>query len=297
MMKYFKITIRSVKAFFKLNLLETSASLAYYALFSLPAVLFILIRISDLIIDPERARQYIFNVIGKMIGPQTTRSLEMAVEQIEFSEEETWKVALSIVILVFTASTIFSTLQYSFNRIFNIQNTAEGWNSVFHFLLKRLLSIGILIGFALILLFSLVLDMILSAVSSQIVEYISGIDWIVIMMGSVIAPVIVMTVLFILIFKVLPDAHLSTREVLSTSLLISLLFLAGKFAIGYYVGNTRMQNIYSSAAAVIAILLWSYYSSAIVLFGCTFLKEKLAMEGKDISLRNIYQNNETSRED
>ena len=227
-----------------------------------------------------------------MIGPKTTNSLEMAVTQIEFSEEETWKVVLSIVILIFTASTIFSTLQNSFNRIFNIHTEAEGWKSVFQFLLKRLLSIGLLLGFALILLFSLVLDMILSALSSQIVEFISGTEWIVVITGSIIAPIIVMTVLFILIFKVLPDAHLSTREVLSTSLLISFLFLIGKFAIGYYVGNTRMQNIYSSAAAVVALLLWSYYSSAIVLFGCTFLKEKLAMEGKDISLRTIYQDRE-----
>ncbi|MCB0665953.1 MAG: YihY/virulence factor BrkB family protein [Saprospiraceae bacterium] len=291
-MKYFKLTIKSIKSFCNLNLLETAASIAYYALFSLPAVLFILIRISDVVIDPQKARQYIFNEIGQMIGPKTTNSLEMAVTQIEFSEEETWKVVLSIVILIFTASTIFSTLQNSFNRIFNIHTEAEGWKSVFQFLLKRLLSIGLLLGFALILLFSLVLDMILSALSSQIVEFISGTEWIVVITGSIIAPIIVMTVLFILIFKVLPDAHLSTREVLSTSLLISFLFLIGKFAIGYYVGNTRMQNIYSSAAAVVALLLWSYYSSAIVLFGCTFLKEKLAMEGKDISLRTIYQDRE-----
>ena len=95
-----------------------------------------------------------------------------------------------------------------------------------------------------------------------------------------------------LIFKVLPDAQLSTREVFSSSVLISFLFLLGKFAIGYYVGNTHIHNIYSSAAAVIALLLWSYYSSAIILFGCTFLKEKLATEGKDIALRNIYRAHE-----
>jgi len=290
-MNFLKITIRSIKSFFNLNLLETAASLAYYALFSLPAVLFILIRITDLVIDPDRARQYIFGELGKMIGPQATNSLRQAVSQIELSEHETWKVAISIVILVFTASTIFSTLQHSFNRIFNIETDADGWTSLVHFLFKRLLSIGILLGFALILLFSLVLDIALSAFSSQIIEYISGVEWITVMTGSIIIPVVIMTALFILIFKVLPDAQLSTREVFTSSLLITFLFLLGKFAIGYYVGNTRIHNIYSSAAAVVALLLWSYYSSAIILFGCVFLKEKLASEGKDIALRSIYQQN------
>lgn len=291
-MKYIKIGIKSLKSFFELNLLETAASLAYYALFSLPAVLFILLRITDLIIDPEKIRHYIYSELGKMIGPEATRSLQEAVTQIEFSEGQTWQVAISITILIFTATTIFSTLQNSFNRVFQIESDAEGWRSFYHFILKRLLSIGLLFGFAIILLFSLVLDMVLSILSSQIIELVSGMEWIVISISSIVAPIIIITVLFILIFKILPDVQLSTRQVLAPSILIAFLFLLGKFAIGYYIGNTKFQNIYSSATAVIALLIWSYYSSAIILFGCTFLKEKISWEGKDISLRDFYNRSE-----
>ncbi|MCA9042077.1 MAG: YihY/virulence factor BrkB family protein [Planctomycetaceae bacterium] len=288
-MKFIKITLRSIKSFFYLNLLQISASLAYYALFSLPAVIFILLRITALVIDPDQARQFIFSELSKMIGPEATTSLQNAVVQIEFSEGQTWKVLLSIIILIFTASTIFTTLQNSFNTIFLIQRKTEGWISIYHFILKRLLSIGILLGFAIILLFSLVLDMVLSALGGRLMQYISGVEWVVILASSIILPVIIITALFILIFKVLPDVQLTVKDVLHPSLLIAFLFLAGKFAIGYYIGNTRLQNIYSSATAVIALLLWSYYSSAIILFGCAFLKEKMALEGKDISIREIYQ--------
>lgn len=297
MKKYFTIIKKSFRTFFDLNLLGTSASLAYYSLFSLPALLFVLFRITDIVIDPGQVRHYIFGELGKMLGSDVTESLQAAVEQIEFSEMETWKLIISIVILISTASTIFSTLQTSFNRIFKVETQADGWESILNMMIKRLLSIGMLLGFAVILLFSLVFDMLISAFSDRVIEYLTGLEWLLVAAGTVILPTLIMTALFVLIFKVLPDVKLSTKEVLSSALVISFLFLIGKFGIGYYVGNTKLQNIYSSAAAVIAILLWSYYSSAIILFGCTFLREKLAYEGKDFSLRELYFDHEEPQND
>ncbi len=284
-MKFFRIIQSTVKSFFRSDQMRTSAALAYYTLFSLPAVLFIIIRISDIFIDPGKARRYIYTELGGLIGSDAAQSLEIAVSQIEFSEEATWKIVVSVVVLVFTASNIFSTLQNSFNHILGVNTKAEGWYSILILILKRIWSIGILLGLAIILLISLVIDMAVSALSSRLLDYLSRIEWLMILIGSIIIPVIVMSSLFILLFKVLPDVKLKMSEVLTAALLTSFLFLAGKFAIGYYIGNTRAFDIYSSAAAIIAILLWSYYSTAIILFGCSFLKEKMEYEDRELEMK------------
>jgi membrane protein len=284
--KIIKIFYHTILSFFRKDMLRNSAALAYYALFSLPAVLFIMIRVSDIYIDPLKASRYIYGEIGRLIGTKAAQSLRETVNQIEFTEDSTWKVVLSVIILVFTATNIFSTLQNSFNNIFEVTTKTEGWTSIIQLVTKRILSIGILLGFVTILLISLVLDMALTALSSRILDYVSGNEWLAILLGSIIIPVVVLAALFTLLFKTLPDVKLKTSDVLAASLLTSILYLGGKFGIGFYLGSTKTYDIYPSASAIVAILIWSYYSSAVILFGCTFLKEKLTAEGRDFSTQS-----------
>ena len=170
---------------------------------------------------------------------------------------------MGIIVLAFSASVIFAQLQSSLNLIFRVpknQNGASAWHGVLGFVKRRLLSMGILLGFIFILVVSLL-------VSAAVSYLIAGYDFTEIRVLLFVANFLVFSFLFFLIYKFVPDRKVRISHSVLASIITALLFLCGKSLIGSYIGQTGMASAYGAAGSLVALLAWIYYSALIFFVG------------------------------
>lgn len=259
-----------------------AAALAYYAVFSLPAVLFLLVFVIGLLIDPRTVQEQIVNQFGGLIGNSSGQQLETMMRS---AQEKTsgggLRVLLGIAVLIVGASGAFTQLQKALNRAWEVEpDPAQG--GIKPFLMKRLLSLGILLTLAFLLLVSLTVSAILSALGDYIAGLLGGIPEFVLYASQLVVSFAVIAALFAVIFKVLPDAQLGWRDVWGGALVTTTLFVIGKFLIGYYLGRSDPGNAFGAAGALAVIMIWIYYSSMIVLLGAEFTQAWAAKKGRHV---------------
>lgn len=251
------------------NALKLSASLSYYTLFSLAPMLIIVLAISSIWLGQDAAEGYLFKQFRDLMGPIGALQLQEMIRNARMSGDTPWVSIVGFVTLFFGATGVFVEIQDSINTIWSIKVKPK--RSWLKYLRDRLLSFSLIVGVGFLLLVSLVL----SALLSVVYDYLSGqfgaavwIAW----LATNILNVCTVVLLFSIIYKVLPDAHLHWRDVIAGALFTALLFLGGKWLVNYYLGTSSAVSVYGAAGAVIIIILWVYYSSAILYFGAEFTK-------------------------
>jgi membrane protein len=247
-----------------------AAALAYYAVFSLPAVLFLLIFVVGLVIDPATVQERIVGEFGGLFGAGGGQQIESMVRSAQDKTTGSGiKVALSIAMLIFGASGAFMQLQKALNRAWEVKPDPKQ-GGIRNFITKRVLSFGILLTLAFLMLVSLAVSALLTAMGDFIGARAGGVPEVVLQIVQLVISLAVITALFAVIFKVLPDAEIRWKAVWIGAVVTAVLFTIGKFAIGIYLGKSDPGNAFGAAGALAVIMLWIYYSAMIVLLGAEF---------------------------
>lgn len=258
--------INAFSKFAEDNSFTWAAAISYYTIFSLPPILLVILYTTTIFYDEQSIRAAIFGQIGSLIGEKGANQISSTVDSLGVFEQEWWASVLGIGGVLITSTTVFITLQNALNQIFKVKAkpSKAGW---FKMLRDRLLSFTVLLGIAFILLVSLIVDALISAFGDLLSEYFPNISLVLVSVASVLVPLVIIAVLFSFLFKYLPDVDIPWRYTLHGAVITSILFALGKYAIGYYIGQSETANLYDAAGSILVIMLWVFYASLIFLFG------------------------------
>jgi membrane protein len=253
------------------NATRLAAALAYYTTFSLAPLLVVVISIAGLVGGQEATRNQAMGQIEDLIGEE---GREFVGEMIVSASRESTGLAATIagtLTLLFGAMGVFGELQNALNTIWEVKPPpAKGFiDGLKRFVFGRLLSFAMVLGIGFLLLASLVI----SAAISTLGEFIGDtrpLNEIPLQILNFILSFGVITFLFAMIFKFLPDARIAWRDVWSGAAVTSALFNLGKFAIGFYLGRSEIGNAFGAAGSLAILLIWIYYSAQILFFGAEF---------------------------
>src|SRR5713101_7307430 len=245
------------------------AAIAYYTVFSLAPMLVMVIAIAGLAFVQKSSVGALFGELADLIGPESA----VAVQAMLRSASGTWSgilaTAVGIGTLIIAATAVFGELQSALNVIWKAP--AGGSHGVWHLLKSRLLSLSVILVIGFLLLVSLVISTALAAFSDYL-------DWILPGLATILRIVHLTlsfgftTVLFALMFKILPDNPVEWEEVWLGAAVAAVLFTAGKHLISLYIGSSNMASTYGAPGALIIVLVWVYYSAQILLLGAEFAK-------------------------
>lgn len=249
--------------------MSMSAALAYYAVFSLAPLLIVAISIAGAIFGGEAARGAIKEQLEGSIGPEAARAVQEMIEGASQSGDSKMMALLGCGLLLVTASGVFKELKSALNIIWETE--APKGNGILYFLKDRGLSLAMVLVIGFLLLVSLLLSAALAA-STTWLERVLVVPPVIWLLLNFFVSLGVITVLFAMIFKILPDTHVRWRDVWTGALLTSALFSIGKVALALYLGQSGAATTYGAAGALVLILSWVYYSANILLFGAEFTK-------------------------
>jgi membrane protein len=267
---FFRILKKAVLAFIEDNALKLSASLSYYTVFSIGPIIIIVISLVGIFYGREAVQGKVYGQVKGFIGSDAAAQLQEIIKNIEYSQFKTTGFIIGVVMLLFGASGVFTEIQDSVNRIWSVKaKPKKGW---LKFITNRLLSFSLVVGLGFIMLVSLLVSTALDALNSQLARLFSEDVVILFYILNILIVLAVITLLFAIIFKVLPDAIIRWRDVIKGSLFTALLFMGGKFLISFYISKSNVGITYGAAATIVIILLWVFYSSVILYFGAEFTK-------------------------
>ena len=253
------------------NASRLSAALAYYTIFSLAPLLVIVIAITGLIWDAGAVRTQILSQVQSLVGAEGAEFVANLMTNTGSPGEGILALVIGILTLLFGALGVFNELHNSLNIIWNVRvEKPKGFlQSLKKLILDRLLSFTMILGIGFLLLVSLVVTAGLSATQETIGDAVPIPEFLLQIVNLVIS-LGVITVLFALIFKFLPDVRINWRDVWMGAFVTSLLFSFGKTAIGLYLGNSAVASTFGAAGSLVLLLLWIYYSAQILFFGAEF---------------------------
>lgn len=275
-----RVTYESIMLWSSKNAFQFAGAMAFYTLFSLAPLMIILVTGAGVIFGAEAARGEIAEGLEALVGAQAAQAVEDAVEQSRIEQSGMLPTILGIAALLFGATTVFAQIQAALNHLWDVAPKPSR-NSIVLFLRTRVLSLGLVLVIGFLLLVSFVLTVAVAAV----VRFAS--DWlpvanVVAWMIDLTLTVLVVTVLFGLIFKVLPDVDLAWRDMWCGALVAALLFALGQYGISFYLTQAAPGSAYGAAGSLVLVLMWVYYSSLILLFGAAFTRVWLGDRGGSI---------------
>jgi len=274
----------SVRDFARDECPTQAAALSYYTIFSLPPLLAVLLLILGSVLDPHDVQGQLEQQIGALMGPTAAEQIRTILQQAHRPEARgALATVLSVGALVVGATGAFGQLQAALNRAWEVApDPAQG--GLKQFLLKRVFSFGMVFIVAFFLLVSLAVSAALSAFGGALGAMLP--DTVSATLLQVINQVVslaVVSVLFAALFKVLPDARVAWRDVWVGAFVTAVLFVVGKFLIGYYLGRTNPGQAFGAAASLAVLFVWVYYSSMILLFGAEFTESWADRRGSGIA--------------
>ncbi len=260
-----------------------AAALAYYTAFSLAPLMILLLLLAGLVLDPSDVQGKIETQVASVVGSDGAQQIRTMLQSASKPEAGSLPGILSAVGLFFGASGVVIQLQKALNDAWEVKPDPEQ-GGLWNFVTKRLFSIGMILGLAFVLVVSMAMSTVIAALDQQIVALLPA------QLGEGAAnaidlsvTVVVLTLIFAAIFKVLPDAEVRWRDVMVGALLTAILFVIGKFAMGMYLGSKNMESTFGAAGSLALILLWVYYSGMILLFGAEFTQVWAKRRGKGIT--------------
>lgn len=278
--QFFTILKKAVLAFIEDNGFKLSASLSYYTIFSIGPIIIIIISLVGIFLGREAVQGEVYGQVKGFIGSNAALQLQEIIKNIEYSQFKTTGLVIGLVMLLFGASGVFTEIQDSVNRIWSIKaKPQKGW---LKFIINRLLSFSLVVGMGFIMLVSLLVSTLLDALSGFLQRFFSEDIIVVFYIVNIAIVLAVITLLFAIIFKVLPDANLHWRDVIKGALFTAVLFMIGKFLISFYISKSNVGVTYGAASTIVIVLLWVYYSSVILYLGAEYTKVQAVETGKGI---------------
>lgn len=279
----FQLIKQSAKDFLEDDCMDAAAALSYYTIFSLPAILVLLLTLVGAVMNPSDVRGGLEGQLQNMMGPNAGQQIRTIIQQAENKPDGgLLPTILGIAGLLFGATGAFGQLQKTLNRTWNVEPDPHQ-GGLKNFISKRLFSFGIILVVAFFLLVSLVVSAALTGMSGRLASVLpSGLSGPLLEIFNSVLSLAVITALFAAMFKVMPDAKIHWRSVWLGAGVTALLFVLGKFLIGFYLGKSNPGQAYGAAGSLAVLLLWVYYSSLILLFGAEFTETWAEEKGRGI---------------
>ena len=252
------------------NVMLYAASIAFYAIFSLPAVLILVVFVGSVFYGEKAMQGQLYDQIAIHVGPNIALQIENILKNVKISDAGTVAKTIGIATLLFSATTVFVNIQLALNEIWGVRaKPKKGWLKL---IVDRLFSFAVVGSLGLILLASLLVDTILNVSEPFLVRFFSDYTVYLLQTASFVLLIGLLTTVFTTVFKVLPDAKVRWRDVWVGALVTTILFVLGKELIGLYLRSSTLSSAYGAAGSLVLLLIWIYYSSVIFLLGAVFTK-------------------------
>jgi len=263
------ITKQSFSDFIDNKVFKLSAALAFYTIFSLPAMLIIVISVSDIFYGRAAIEGTLYHQISAFVGADAALQIQETIRGAALSQSSYFATIVGIITLLFGATSVFSEIQDSINHIWRLKSKPKGTGFV-KLVVNRLLSFSLVISLGFLLLVSLLINGLMDMLITRLTVMFPELTVVVVYAVNIIITFGITALLFAMIFKVLPDARIKWSHVRAGAFTTAILFMLGKFLIGYYLGHSKLSSTYGTAGSVIVMLLWVYYSAMILYFGAVF---------------------------
>jgi membrane protein len=262
------------------KILKLSASLAYTTTFSFGPLLVVVIFLSSIFLGQEAVQGKIYSQMQEFVGSDVALQLQTIIKNASLSGKGTAAAVIGIVTLLFSATAVFAEIQDSINTIWGFK--AKPQKGLWIFIRTRILSFSMIASLGFLLLVSLAITTIVEGLSDRLKARFPDVTVVVFYILNLVISFLVITALFLLIFKVLPDAKTKWKDVLPGALASSILFMIGKFGISFYIGNSKIGTTYGAAGSLVILLLWVYYSAIILYMGAEFAKAWSVNKGSSL---------------
>jgi membrane protein len=247
--------------------MELAAALSYYTLLSLAPLVLVAVGLAGLVFERTAVERKLVAEMRDLVGAAGAEVTQAVLRSAHDAEQEAWSLAIGLVILLVGATTVFVQLQGTLNRIWRVNGSASaGTGAIWGFIKERLLSIAMVLAIGFLLLVSLIVSATLSAVTDS-ARGIVGEGYAIVVGANTLGSLLVTTLLFALIFKVLPDTDVAWEDVWFGAVTTSVLFTFGKQVIGLYLGRAGVGSAYGAAGSLVVMTVWVYYASLILFFG------------------------------
>jgi membrane protein len=244
------------------------AALAYYTFFSMAPLLLIVISVAGLLLGREAAQGHLMEELSSMLGPQAASSIQAVVASASEPADSWWGTLIGVGVMLIGATTVFAELQDALDRIWRAPQRPAG-GGLWALLRARVLSFGLILGLGFLLMVSLVMGAVISAVGRWWSDTLGDWVWLAQSLNMGLGFVIT-TILFAMIYKLMPRAYVEWKDVWVGSLVTALLFSLGKALIGLYLSASGVASAYGAAGSLVLVLVWVYYSAQVFLLGAEF---------------------------
>lgn len=265
-----KLLVEAGDHFIEDNGFKLSASLSYYTIFALGPLLIVIISLAGIFFGEDAVEGKVYHQLKDLVGSNAALQIQDIITNLQRTQSTTLGAIVGGVILIIGATGVFTEMQSSINYIWSVKaKPKKGW---LKYLVNRLISFSLVLGLGFLLLVSLMASALLGLLSDKLQQYFPNYTLSLFNLVNTAVILLVITALFAVIFKVLPDAVISWKDAWIGSALTAVLFLAGKYLIGFYLGRAKLDITYGTAASLVIILTWVYYSALILYFGAEFTK-------------------------
>ncbi len=259
---------KTAKGFSDDKITRLSAALSYATIFSFAPFILVIITIGAFFTQDLEGK--LFGELRMFLGADVATTLQDVVHNDQIANTSTLSTIIGIGVILFSATTIFTSIQESLNTIWGIRpKPKKGWLKLIK---NRLLSFSVIIALGFILLVTMSTSSIIGLLNQRLMTYLPDVTVILFKVIGIILNIAVTTSIFLLIFKVLPDAKIKFRDVMIGAIVTTILFLVGQYAISLYLSTSKITSLYGAAASVLLLLVWVYYSATIVYIGAEFTK-------------------------
>jgi membrane protein len=253
------------------------AALAFYTIFSLAPIFIIVVAIVGVILGRESVQLYIVGQLAQFVGQDNAASV-IHIIQNSYEVGSGFKATIIAIILMMVGSTTaFVMLKNALNIIWGVKNTG----GLISIVKSRLKSLLVVMGAGLILLLSMILSSIISAVQIFLDDYVN-IPLGLIALANEALMIVLLIFLFAMLFRILPDVKISWRDVWMGGTITAILFALGKYLLGLYLGRSTITSAYGAAGSLVVFLMWVYYSAQILFFGAAFTRVYVGRFGAEI---------------
>jgi len=280
LLRFWKLAKQTAGEWSEDNATRLAAALAFYTVLSIAPLLVLAIAVIGLVFGEDAARGQVASELAGVVGPQAGEGIQTVIQHANSPSGGTVSSIVSVAVLLFGASGVFGELQSALNTIWEVKpKPGLGWKG---FLRARLFSFTMVLSVAFLLLVSLVLSAGLSAVGAFFEHKLPGGEGLWTILNFVISFAVI-TGLFALIFKTVPDVEVAWRDVWAGAALTALLFTIGKFALGLYLGRASVASPYGAAGSIIVLVIWVYYATQILFMGAEFTQVYARSRGAQLT--------------
>lgn len=249
------------------------AALAFYTLFSLAPLLLVALAVAGFFFDRSQAQGVLIEQLAQLVGERPAHGVETLLQAASDQIAAKKSAAFGFLTLLVGATTVFAELRTDLNRVWRCKT--EKVNGVWDFIRTRLLSFGLVVSIGFLLLVSLIVSAVISALGDLLMPGSSFLARV----GEFVTSFVVLTALFAMIYKLLPSRRIPWNDVWVGAAVTSLLFWLGKYAIGLYIAKSAVASSFGAAGTVVVVIAWVYYSSLIFFFGAEFTREYALAHG------------------